>query len=76
MIRARFDMKSYLEALNAVREARGLTWYQFFKQTGIQRKNIRKSPSIHTIAILTAWSHLNPQDFIKQEEEIEGDVYL
>lgn len=78
MITASFDIVQFMEALNHVREARGLTWYDVFRDTGVYgvtaestrkrwlRGRGNQAMSVHTMVALATWAGLDVRQFIKQ----------
>lgn len=84
MITAYFDIVQFMQALDEVRAARGLTWYDVFRDTGVygvaseqQRKrwcergnSNARAMSVHTMATLASWAGLDVQQFIKQGVQV------
>jgi DNA-binding Xre family transcriptional regulator len=72
MINAYFDTKAFINALDAVRRERNITWHQIWHQTGVQMSSMKKMRdgkrecSIHTLATLALWSGLEVTQFIKR----------
>jgi transcriptional regulator with XRE-family HTH domain len=71
-----WDGQGFLDALNRAVQARGCTWKQVSKDTGIgqstlsRMKNGRK-PDAASLAALSAWSGLNPATFMAAPKPIE-----
>lgn len=72
----RFDIEGFLAAIDQIRQARALTWYGVFHETGVQYGMLKpdgvrrsKAMSVHTMAKLIVWSGLDPNRFIQAEKE-------
>lgn len=70
-----FDYERFYAALDAVRQARGLSWYGVFKQTYLVMFThpagfLTTHPplSATTRAIICAWAGLDVQDFLVESE--------
>jgi len=68
-----FDASAFYEALDAQRQARGLTWKQVAQESGVSASTLTrmaqgKRPDVDGLAALAAWSGLNADDFIRSEE--------
>lgn len=64
-----FDFKGFYRALNATRESRNLTWKQVGHEASVgastlARMGQNKRPDADGLAALSAWSGLNPADFV------------
>lgn len=82
MITAYFDIVRFLQALDEVRDARGLTWHNVYHQTGVygvaaestRQRYLRgrgnQAMSVHTMVVLAVWAGLDVQQFIKQGVEV------
>lgn len=69
-----FDGEAYYEALARTVGARELTWKQVSQATGVSASTLTrmsqgKRPDAASLAALSAWSGINPGDFV---EGIEG----
>lgn len=64
-----FDFEAFYRAIDLTREARGLNWKQVAEATHIHpstltRMGQNKRPDADGLASLSAWSGLNPADFV------------
>jgi transcriptional regulator with XRE-family HTH domain len=64
-----FDFEGFYRALDATREARGLNWKQVAEQTAVNastlaRMSQQRRPDADGLASLSAWSGLNPGEFM------------
>jgi hypothetical protein len=64
-----FDFDGFYRALDLTREARGLNWKQVAEQSAVNpstltRMGQSKRPDADGLASLSAWSGLNPADFV------------
>lgn len=69
-----FDGEAYYAALARTVEARELTWKQVGQATGVSASTLTrmsqgKRPDAASLAALSAWSGLNPADFVEGIEE-------
>jgi hypothetical protein len=67
-----FDFEAFYRAVDLTREARGLNWKQVGEQTSIHpstlaRMGQNKRPDADGLASLSAWSGLNPAEFVDGE---------
>ncbi len=63
-----FDPSAFFRALDTTVLARGMRWKDVSQQTGISTSSLSrmaqgKGPDAASLAILSAWSELNPADF-------------
>jgi len=73
----RFNVAAFFSALDAVRDARGLTWKQVAGEAGVNASTLTrigqgKKPDVDGLSALLVWSHLKAEMFIA--DAIEGDV--
>jgi transcriptional regulator with XRE-family HTH domain len=64
-----FDFEGFYRALNATRESRNLTWKQVGQEASVgastlARMGQNRRPDADGLAALSAWSGLNPADFV------------
>ena len=69
MIHAYFDYERFYAELDRIRQERGLTWYQIFKQTAVSAfhkpSRMRANGlSLDSLAVLCTWAELDANDFI------------
>lgn len=65
----KFDCEGFYKAINSTREARDLNWKQVSSQTGVgastlTRMSQNKRPDADSLALLAAWSGVNPADYV------------
>ena len=65
-----FDDQAYFSALAGKVETKGLTWKQVSQQTGVSASTLTrmaqgKRPDASSLAALSAWSGVNPADFVE-----------
>jgi transcriptional regulator with XRE-family HTH domain len=65
-----FDGEGYYKALCLIVDARKINWRQVSKETGVgastlTRMSQGKGPDAGSLAALSAWSGLNPADFVE-----------
>jgi transcriptional regulator with XRE-family HTH domain len=65
-----FDFEGFYRALTATRESRNLTWKQVGEETSVgastlARMSQNRRPDADGLATLSAWSGLNPADFVQ-----------
>jgi transcriptional regulator with XRE-family HTH domain len=68
-----FDGEAYYSALARTVEARALNWKQVSKSTGVSASTLTrmaqgKRPDAASLAALSAWSGLNPAQFVEGVE--------
>jgi transcriptional regulator with XRE-family HTH domain len=64
----RFDSSAFFKSLESTVTARGLTWKEVSQETGVSASTLSRmaqgrGPDAASLAILSAWSRLNPADF-------------
>ena len=64
-----FNVSAFFEVLGEVLSARRLTWWMLARQIGVSAATLSRSrhgrcPDATTLAALSAWSGLNPADFV------------
>ena len=67
--RTKFDFLSFYHALNATVRARNTNWKAVSQQTGVSQTTLSRMskgrhPDASSLTALSAWSGLNPVDFI------------
>ncbi len=65
-----FDGEAYYKALSVTVDARHINWRQVSKETGVgastlTRMSQGKGPDAASLAALSAWSGLNPADYVE-----------
>jgi len=65
-----FDGQAYYSALASTVEAKRLTWKQVSQSTGVSASTLTrmaqgKHPDASSLAALSAWSGLNPAEFVE-----------
>ena len=77
--RAKFDGLAFYRALNTTVQARGTNWKEVSDQTGVSQTTLSRMskgrhPDATSLTALSAWSGLNPTDFVstpvRQSESI------
>lgn len=68
-----FDGEAYYSALASTVEAKRLTWKQVSQSTGVSASTLTrmaqgKRPDASSLAALSAWSGVNPADFVEGVE--------
>lgn len=66
----RFDSGAFYEALDATRQAKGLTWKQVAVQSGVSASTLTRMgrgrrPDVDGLAALTSWAGLSADDFVR-----------
>ena len=66
---ANFDFEGFYKALDATREARDLTWKEVANEASVSASTLarmpqNRRPDADGLASLSAWSGLNPGDFV------------
>jgi hypothetical protein len=64
-----FDFEGFYRALNATRESRNLNWKQVGEEAAVSASTLARMarnsrPDADGLASLSAWSGLNPADFV------------
>ena len=79
MINAYFDIRAFINALDCVREERGLTWHSVYHETGVygvasvgKREDWctaqgARVMSVNTMATLAVWAQLDIREYVKLE---------
>lgn len=72
-IRGHFDGDSYYRALDNIRGDQSLTWKQVSQATKVSASTLTrlaqgKNPDADSLAMLSAWSGLNPADFVLDKD--------
>jgi len=67
--REKFDFEGFYRALDATRGSRGLTWKQVAEATSVHASTLArmaqgKRPDADGLASLSAWSGINPAEFV------------
>lgn len=75
----RFDVKRFYQAVALVVQARGVSWRQVATTTGITPSSLSRfaqgsSLDSASLAKLSAWSGLNPADFVVAIDGISSDA--
>lgn len=65
-----FDFEGFYRALSATRESRQLTWKQVAEEASVGASTLtrmaqNRRPDADGLAALSAWSGLNPADFVQ-----------
>ncbi len=71
-----FDLEGFYQALSATRESRDLTWKDVADQTSLSASTLtrmaqNRRPDADGLAALSAWSGLNPADFVLYGNRVE-----
>jgi transcriptional regulator with XRE-family HTH domain len=72
-----FDFEGFYRALTATREARNLTWKQVSKEAAVAPSTLarmaqNRRPDADGLASLSAWSGINPADFVQYGAKADG----
>lgn len=72
-----FDSDGFYRAIVATVEAREITWKQVSMETGVSATTLARmaqgrKPDAASLAALSAWSGLNPADFVSGEGAAEA----
>jgi transcriptional regulator with XRE-family HTH domain len=65
-----FDFRAFHRALDAVRQANGLTWRQVSQEAGVSPSSVSRMargnsrPDIDTVAALAGWAEIEITDFL------------
>lgn len=73
-----FDSDGFYKALDSARQARGLNWKQVSQATQVSSSTLTRMaqdrrPDAESLAVLSAWSGLNPADFVAMGRQIPED---
>ena len=76
-----FDVIGFYRALDAAREEKGLPWKELGAQTGVHPSTFSRmargqKPDADSLATLSAWSSLNPADFVPGKRKTERPATL
>jgi transcriptional regulator with XRE-family HTH domain len=68
-----FDAQAFYEALDAVRQARGLTWKQVAAESGVSASTLTrmaqgKRPDVDGLAALVAWAGLDADAYLRSDQ--------
>jgi transcriptional regulator with XRE-family HTH domain len=68
-----FDAGAFYEALDGVRQARGLNWKQVAGESGVSASTLTrmaqgKRPDVDGLAALVAWSGLEADAYVRSDE--------
>ncbi len=71
----RFNVGAFYSALDAVRDARGLTWKHVASETGVNASTLTrigqgKKPDVDGLSALLVWSNLKAEMFIADSVEM------
>ena len=72
-----FNVQGFYSALDSHRIAKGLSWKDVAKQSGVSQPTLSRltkghKPDVDGLALLLVWSGLDASDFIPQSEEREA----
>lgn len=70
------DVSALIAALNAEREARGISWRQLAKEAGVSPSSLTrmqqgKLPDVNTFTALTHWLRLPAEQFVAGAQGVE-----
>lgn len=73
-----FDGQAFFSALASRVDAQSLTWKQVSQSTGVSASTLTrmaqgKHPDAASLAALSAWSGLNPAEFVEGAEPVNPD---
>ena len=76
-----FDGQAFFSALASRVDAKSLTWKQVSQSTGVSASTLTrmaqgKHPDAASLAALSAWSGLNPAEFVEGAEPINSDFVI
>ena len=71
-----FDVKRFYADLDAARQARAMNWKQVGAAAGVNPSTLSRMaqglcPDANALAALSAWSGLNPANYVKNVEPVE-----
>jgi transcriptional regulator with XRE-family HTH domain len=74
--RRTFHAGAFFAALDAEREARGVTWKRVAGDTGVSASTLTRigqgrKPDVDTLAALSTWAGLDPKDFMRGKRDKE-----
>jgi transcriptional regulator with XRE-family HTH domain len=69
-----FDAGAFYDALEGVRQSRGITWKQVAGESGVSASTLTrmaqgKRPDVDGLAALVAWSGLDADDYVRSDSE-------
>jgi transcriptional regulator with XRE-family HTH domain len=72
--RGTFDAAAFYAALDAVRQARKMTWKQVAAAAGVSASTLTRMaqgrrPDVNSLAALAAWSDLSTDDFVRRPQK-------
>jgi transcriptional regulator with XRE-family HTH domain len=78
MLKGYFDTEAFYAAIDAQRQARKLTWKQVAAQSGVSASTLTRMaqgrrPDVDGLAALIAWSGLDTDAFINDQEKERGE---
>jgi transcriptional regulator with XRE-family HTH domain len=78
MLKGYFDTEAFYAAIDAQRQARKLTWKQVAAQSGVSASTLTRMaqgrrPDVDGLAALVAWSGLDTNTFINDQEKDRGE---
>lgn len=78
-LEATFDVSRFYSALDAARQVRGLNWKELAEAARVHpstlsRMNNGRRPDADSLALLAAWSGLNPADFVPGVRPVRADT--
>jgi transcriptional regulator with XRE-family HTH domain len=73
LMSGRFAFDAFVDALDAVRDSRGMSWRDVAKSTGVSASCLSRlaqgsKPDIDTVAVLSEWARLDPGVFFGASE--------
>jgi transcriptional regulator with XRE-family HTH domain len=71
--RGHFDCDGFYASLDDIRRTKGISWKKLADQTKVSASTLTrmgqgKHPDADSLTMLSAWSSLNPADFVTDEE--------
>jgi transcriptional regulator with XRE-family HTH domain len=77
MSNTKFDVERFYAALDATREARGLTWRAVAQQSGVAASTLTrigqgKRPDVDGLSALLSWAGLDAKNFLGQPTSAES----
>lgn len=71
--RGHFDCDGFYASLDEIRRIKGISWKKLADQTKVSASTLTrmgqgKHPDADSLTMLSAWSSLNPADFVTDEE--------
>lgn len=71
--RGHFDCDGFYTSLDEIRRIKGISWKKLADQTKVSASTLTrmgqgKHPDADSLTMLSAWSSLNPADFVTDEE--------